>query len=78
MTIRVVRYINDKPRVSHIGFMTDIGMSIRCDFADCPASYRLDYTPSETSLDVGKLRKEATAKVNGSHPDHPDVIVLKS
>lgn len=77
MTIRAVRYVNDKPAVSHIGFMTDIGMEIRCDSAECPIAYRLDYTPNETNLDVGKLRREATAKVNKSHPDHPDVIVLK-
>ena len=53
-------------------------MEIRCDFADCPPAYRLDYTAIETNLDVGKLRREATAKVNSSHPDHPDVIVLKN
>jgi len=77
MTIRAVRYVNGKPVVSHTGFLTDMIMEIQCFFPECPAVYRIDYSSTEIHIDVGKLRRDATGKVNRSHPEHPDVIVIK-
>ena len=78
MTIRAVRHINHRPAADQSGFITDIGMEIGCYSPECSTAYRIDYTTTETKFDLGKLRKQATAKVNETHPRHPDVIVLKS
>ena len=77
MTVRAVRYGNKEPVVNQNGFITDISMEIRCYSTECSTAYRIDYTTTEAKIDVGELRKVATAKVNATHPHHPDVILLK-
>ena len=76
MTIRAIRHIKGESAASQSGFMTDL--EIRCPIAGCSVAYSIDYTPEETAISVGELRTKATPKVTGSHPDHPDVIILKS